>query len=80
MYKLKAVRVGKNIKQKDLAINLGITPQYLNNIEKGKTEPRRDLMIKIAAALDTTVQALFFDEEEWTKCQEHTTEMKQWNS
>lgn len=64
MYKLKAVRVGKNIKQKDLAINLGITPQYLNNIEKGKTEPRRDLMIKIAAALDTTVQALFFDEEE----------------
>ena len=64
MYKLKAVRVGKNIKQKDLAINLGITPQYLNNIEKGKTEPRRDLMIKIAAALDTTVQSLFFDEEE----------------
>lgn len=64
MYKLKAVRVGKNIKQKDLAINLGITPQYLNNIEKGKTEPRRDLMIKIAEALDTTVQALFFDEEE----------------
>ena len=64
MYKLKAVRVSKNIKQKDLAINLGITPQYLNNIEKGKTEPRRDLMIKIAEALDTTVQALFFDEEE----------------
>ena len=64
MYRLKAVRGGKNIKQKDLAINLGITPQYLNNIEKGKTEPRRDLMIKIATALDTTVQALFFDEEE----------------
>lgn len=64
MYKLKAVRVGKNIKQKDLAINLGITPQYLNNIEKGKTEPRRDLMIKIAKALDTTVQELFFSDEE----------------
>lgn len=61
---LKLARIKQGIKQKDLAINLGITPQYLNNIEKGKTEPRRDLMIKIAKALNTTVQALFFDEEE----------------
>ena len=64
IYKLKALRVGQGIKQKDFAAELGITAQYLNNIEKGKAEPRRDLMIKIAKALDTTVAELFFSEDE----------------
>lgn len=63
-YKLKALRVGQGIKQKDFANTLGITPQYLNNIESGKVEPRRDLMIKIANALNSDVQTLFFSEEE----------------
>ena len=63
-YKLKALRVGQGIKQKDFASNLGISPQYLNNIEKGKAEPRRDLMIKIANALNSTVAELFFSDEQ----------------
>lgn len=64
MYKLKALRVGQGIKQKDLAAELGITAQYLNNIEKGKAEPRRDLMIKLAKLLNSDVQTLFFSEDE----------------
>lgn len=62
MFKLKAIRVGKGIKQKDLAIELGISPQYLNNIENGKVEPRRDFMIEVSKKLNCTPQELFFDE------------------
>lgn len=63
VYNLKSQRVSKGIKQKDLAEQLGITPQYLNSIENGKTEPRRDLMIRISEILKVSVQKLFFEEE-----------------
>lgn len=63
LYKLKSERVAQGIKQKDFAEQLGITPQYLNSIENKKTEPRRDLMIKISKLLNVTVQELFFKNE-----------------
>lgn len=62
IYKLKAKRVEKGIKQGILAKQLGITPQHLCQIEQGKIEPRRDLMIRIANILDTDVKILFFEE------------------
>lgn len=60
LYKLKAKRVEKGIKQKEFAKELGITPQYLQLIETNKVDPRRDLMIKISDALDVSPQELFF--------------------
>ena len=52
-------------KQKEIAQEVGITQQYLANLENGKSKnPSRDLMIKLAKALDTTVQELFFSDEE----------------
>lgn len=59
-HKLKGKRVAKGIKQGYFAKQLGITPQYLCQIEKGTVEPRRDLMIKIAEALGEDVKELFF--------------------
>lgn len=51
-------------KQKEIAEQVGITQQYLANLENGRSKnPSRDLMIKLAVALDTTVQELFFSEE-----------------
>ena len=64
MYNLKAERVRRGIKQGDFAREVGVTPQHLCRIEKGEAQPRRDLMIKIAKALNTTVAELFFSEEE----------------
>lgn len=64
MYNLKAERVKKGIKQKDFAEMVGITPQYLNLVEKGKVEPRRDLMKKIAKELDSDVVTLFFSDND----------------
>lgn len=61
LYKLKAKRVEKGIKQSFFSKQLGITPQYLSRIEKGEVEPRRDLMIKIADLLGEDVKKLFFE-------------------
>ena len=64
-YKIKSLRVGQGIKAGEFAKELGISREYLRLIENGKAKnPNRDLMIKIAKALDTTVQELFFSEEE----------------
>ena len=52
-------------KQKEIAEQVGITQQYLANLENGRSKnPSRGLMIRLADALDTTVQELFFSEEE----------------
>ena len=59
-YKLRGRRAELNIKQSDMAKDLGISPQYLNNIEKGKVEPRRDLMKKISEILKKSAEELFF--------------------
>ncbi|WP_347178420.1 helix-turn-helix transcriptional regulator [Clostridium perfringens] len=62
---LKIQRIKMKKKQKEIAKEVRITQQYLANLENGKSKnPSRDLMIKLAAALDTTVQELFFSDEE----------------
>ncbi|MDK0619067.1 helix-turn-helix transcriptional regulator [Clostridium perfringens] len=61
---LKIQRIKMKKKQKEIAQEVGITQQYLANLENGKSKnPSRDLMIKLAKALDTTVQELFFSDE-----------------
>lgn len=64
-YKIKALRVGLGIKSGDFAKALGISREYLRLIENGQAKnPNKDLMIRIAKALDSDVQTLFFSEEE----------------
>ena len=60
IYKIKAMRVGKGIKQKDFAKQLGITIQYLGKIERGNANPTIDIARKIAILLDSTIEELFF--------------------
>lgn len=51
-------RVLRDIKQQDLAREIKITPQYLRKIEKGEVDVKLSLIIKIAKALDITVNEL----------------------
>ena len=58
-------RVELGIKQKDLALKIGISQQYLAKIENGNAKnPNREIMIKISKALNSDVQTLFFSDEE----------------
>lgn len=64
-YKIKALRVGYGFGASDFAKELGISREYLRQIENGQAKnPNKNLMIKIAAALNTTVAELFFSDEE----------------
>jgi len=58
--KLKLKRIELGIKQKNLAQQVGITPQYLMKLEQGKAKnPSVDLMKRLADSLNCTVQELF---------------------
>lgn len=64
-FKIKALRVGQGIKAGEFAKELGISREYLRLIENGKAKnPNTEIMKKIAKTLNSTVQELFFSEEE----------------
>lgn len=63
--KIKLARVKLGLTQKELAKKVGISHVTLSKIEKGNYENLTlRTMLKLAEALDTTVQELFFSEEE----------------
>lgn len=62
---LKIARLKKGIKQKELAKVTGVSQQYITALENGKTgNPTRKVMLSISNALGTSVQELFFSEEQ----------------
>jgi putative transcriptional regulator len=61
---IKLKRIEKNIKQYELAKEVGISREYLRLLECGKaTNPSIPIMRKISEILETSVQSLFFDEK-----------------
>ena len=60
--KLKVARVEKQLSQQDLADQVEATRQTIGLIEKGKYNPSVNLCIKIAKALDKTLNDLFWEE------------------
>ena len=63
--KIKLKRISKGLTQKELANKVGISHVTLSKFEKGSYENiTLRTMLKLASALDTTVQELFFSDEE----------------
>ena len=56
--RIKEIRERKHIKQKELAKTLNILPTTLYKYEKGTNNPSCDMLIKIANALDVSVDSL----------------------
>jgi len=61
--KLKLARVEKGLSQQDLADLVNATRQTIGLIEKGKYNPSLNLCVKIAKALDRTLNDLFWYED-----------------
>jgi putative transcriptional regulator len=57
---LRAARARHGLTQADLAIRVEVSRKTINTIENGVFVPSTYLALKLAAALDTTVEALFF--------------------
>lgn len=62
--KLKIARVETGLSQQELADLCEVTRQTIGLIEKGKYNPTLNLCIKIAKALNKTLNELFWDENE----------------
>lgn len=61
---VKISRIKNGLKQKELAEIVGISSQYLMQIEQGKAKnPSIDVMKKISSELNESIEKLFFDEE-----------------
>ena len=61
--KLKAARAAKDLSQQQLADLIGVSRQTINAIEKGDYNPTIKLCIALCKALDTTLDALFWEAE-----------------
>lgn len=60
--KLKLARVEKNLSQQELSDIIQVTRQTIGLIEKGNYNPSLNLCIKIAKALDKTLDQLFWED------------------
>lgn len=61
--KLKLARVEKQLSQQELADIVEVTRQTIGLIEKGNYNPTLKLCVKIAKALDRTLDQLFWEDE-----------------
>ncbi|HDR4512950.1 TPA: helix-turn-helix transcriptional regulator [Bacillus cereus] len=61
MNSLAQTRKKTGMSQEILAKKVGITRQYLSEIENGKKQPSVIIAVKIAKALNTKVEDIFFE-------------------
>ncbi|CFX15540.1 Cro/C1-type helix-turn-helix domain [Syntrophomonas zehnderi OL-4] len=62
MNKIKTLRKAKGLNQGELAKSAGISQTYLCELEKSrKTNPSRDVLVRIAKALSVSVSELLDD-------------------
>jgi putative transcriptional regulator len=62
--KLRLARVEKSLTQQELADMVNVTRQTIGLIEKGGYNPTLNLCVRIARALDKTLDQLFWEDEE----------------
>lgn len=63
---LKVARARKNLTQAQLADQVGVSRQAVNNIEKGNFNPSTLLALKMAKVLETPIAELFeLEENDW---------------
>jgi putative transcriptional regulator len=61
--RLRVLRAERNWSQADLAQRLEVSRQSVNAIETGKFDPSLPLAFRLARLFETTIEAIFSDEE-----------------
>ncbi|WP_195854418.1 helix-turn-helix transcriptional regulator [Aerococcus tenax] len=64
MNRLKYYRTRAGLSQKSLAEEIGVARQTVNMIENDRYNPSLELCIALAKALDTDLNALFWEEDD----------------
>lgn len=61
-YKIKEIRTQKKMTQTELAAKSGVSRSIIAQLESGRrTRTTTSTLIKLAAALETTVETIFFE-------------------
>ena len=60
--RLRVLRAEREWSQADLALRLEVSRQSVNAIETGKFDPSLPLAFKLARLFETTIEAIFSDE------------------
>jgi putative transcriptional regulator len=60
--RLKVLRAERDLTQADLADAVEVSRQTINAIEKGKFDPSLPLAFKFARLFETTIEAIFFED------------------
>ena len=58
--RVKEYRIRQHLRQEDLAGDVDFSVSYLSCIETGKKKPSLNIIVRIAEALDVTVECLLF--------------------
>jgi putative transcriptional regulator len=61
--RLRVLRAERNWSQADLAQKLEVSRQSVNAIETGKFDPSLPLAFRLARLFNTTIEAIFLDEQ-----------------
>lgn len=61
--RIKELREGKKLTQKELATELGVSRQAINAVENGKFEPSIWLAYDLATFFDQSIEEIFYFEE-----------------
>lgn len=57
------LRRARRLKQVDMAVKIGVSPDTYRRWEWGKLQPRADQLVKLASVLGTTEERLLHPEE-----------------
>ncbi len=57
------LRHARRLKQVDMAVKIGVSPDTYRRWEWGKLQPRADQLVKLASVLGTTEERLLHPEE-----------------
>lgn len=58
--KLLTLRIGKGLRQRDVADSIGVTTSYYGMIEAGNRKPSIEIAYKLAEFYKTTIEEIFF--------------------
>ncbi|AXU71531.1 TPA: helix-turn-helix transcriptional regulator [Clostridioides difficile] len=67
MNNLKELRTERNLKQKDVALKVGITTSYYGMIESGTRVPSLAIAIKLSKCFGVSIEKIFLNTNT-TKC------------
>lgn len=56
---VKKIRKEQHLTLKQLSIKSGVSTTHINDIEKGEKGPSLEIMIKLAKALNTSIESLY---------------------